>query len=53
MLTVGEILKTAREKKGLTVQDVEKKIRVRSKFLSAIEKRMTGRYSPQMSTLVE
>lgn len=38
MLTVGEILKTAREKKGLTVQDVEKKIRVRSKFLSAIEK---------------
>ncbi len=38
MITVGEILKTEREKKGLSFQDIEKKIRVRAKFLSAIEK---------------
>jgi len=38
MLTVGEILKTARDKKGLSLQDIEKKIRVRSKFLAAVER---------------
>ena len=38
MITVGEILKTEREKQGLSFQDIEKKIRVRAKFLSAIEK---------------
>lgn len=38
MLTVGEILKTEREKQGLTFQEIEKKIRVRAKFLSALEK---------------
>jgi len=38
MLTVGDILRTEREKKGLSYQEIEKKIRVRAKFLSAIEK---------------
>jgi len=38
MLTVGEILKTEREKKGLSFQEIEKKIRVRAKFLEALEK---------------
>lgn len=38
MITVGEILKTEREKQGLSFQEIEKKIRVRSKFLSALEK---------------
>jgi len=37
MVSVGEIFKHAREKKGLTFQDVEKEIRIRSKFLKAIE----------------
>lgn len=37
MLTVGEILKTEREKKGLGFQEIEKKIRVRTKFLEALE----------------
>ncbi len=37
MLTVGEILKQEREKKGLTLPDIEKDIRVRTKFLKAIE----------------
>lgn len=38
MLTVGDILKKEREKQGLSLRDVEKKIRVRQKFLEAIEK---------------
>lgn len=37
MLTVGEILQTERLKKDLSLKDVEKKIRVREKFLQAIE----------------
>lgn len=37
MLTVGKILKTQREKKNLKLEDAEKDIRVRLKFLSAIE----------------
>ena len=37
MLSVGEILRTEREKKGLTLIQVEKEIRVRQKFLRAIE----------------
>lgn len=37
MLTVGEILKQEREKKGINLSDIEKKIRVREKFLHAIE----------------
>lgn len=37
MTTVGEILKIAREKKKLTLQQVELNTRIRSKFLEAIE----------------
>ena len=37
MLSVGEILKKQRKKKGLTLLEVEKKIKVRLKFLKAIE----------------
>lgn len=37
MLSVGEILKKDRERKGLTLKQVEKVIKVREKFLKAIE----------------
>ncbi len=37
MLTVGEILKNYREEQGILLSKVEKKIKVRSKFLSAVE----------------
>ncbi len=37
MLSVGEILKKTREKKGLTLDKVEKQLRIREKFLKAIE----------------
>ena len=37
MLTVGEILQTERIKKNLSLKDIEKKIRVREKFLKAVE----------------
>lgn len=37
MLTVGEILRSEREKKGLVIKDIEKKIRVREKLLKSIE----------------
>jgi len=37
MLSVGNILKKTREKKGLALDVLEKKLRVRQKFLQAIE----------------
>lgn len=37
MLSVGDILREAREKKGLTLNQVEKTTRIRIKFLKAIE----------------
>ncbi|NTU47186.1 hypothetical protein HGA88_06175 [Candidatus Roizmanbacteria bacterium] len=37
MLTVGELLKKEREKQGLTLKQVEKNIKIREKFLSAVE----------------
>jgi len=37
MLTAGEILQKQRLKKGLTLLDIEKKIKIRQKFLQAIE----------------
>lgn len=37
MLSVGSILKNEREKKGLLLADIEKKIKVREKYLKAIE----------------
>jgi cytoskeletal protein RodZ len=37
MLSVGTILKKEREKKGLLLRDVEKQIKIREKYLKAIE----------------
>ncbi len=37
MLTIGEILRHEREEKGISLIDVEKKIKIREKFLKAIE----------------
>jgi len=37
MLTVGEILKKTREKQNLSLSEVEKNIKVREKFLRAVE----------------
>lgn len=37
MLTVGEILRKEREKQNITLEQVEKKINVRRKFLQAVE----------------
>jgi len=37
MLSVGQILKNEREKKGLLLSDIEKKIKIREKYLKAIE----------------
>ncbi len=48
MLTVGEILRKAREKKGLTISQVEKAIRVRAKFLSAIEENNWNSFSSKI-----
>lgn len=42
MQTVGELLRTARESKGLTIKDVENGTSIRSLYLSAIEE---GNYS--------
>lgn len=38
MTTVGEILQKQRFEKGLTLLDIEKKIKVREKYLKAVEK---------------
>ncbi len=37
MLTVGEILKKQREKKGYSLSQIEREIKVREKFLASIE----------------
>lgn len=37
MITVGEILRNAREKQNISLTEIEKSIRVRAKFLEAIE----------------
>lgn len=37
MLSVGEILKREREKKGISLNQIEKEIKTRAKFLEAIE----------------
>ena len=37
MLTVGDILRKAREKQNIKLSDVEKQTRVRTKFLESIE----------------
>lgn len=38
MKTAGELLKKARDKRGLSLEEVEKSIRVRRKYLKALEK---------------
>lgn len=48
MLTVGEILKKTREKQGIQLSDVEKKIKVRSKFLDAIENNKWDMFSSKI-----
>lgn len=37
MISVGEIIKKQRLNKGLTIEDIEKKIKIRAKYLQAIE----------------
>ncbi|MBI3558833.1 helix-turn-helix domain-containing protein [Candidatus Gottesmanbacteria bacterium] len=46
MTTVGEILSAAREKKKLTIEQVEKATRIRSKFLLALEKNEFNKLPP-------
>ncbi|MDH7476481.1 MAG: helix-turn-helix domain-containing protein [Microgenomates group bacterium] len=48
MLTVGDIFKKEREQKGLTLIDIEKKIKVRKKFLEAIEKNKWSVFSSKI-----
>jgi transcriptional regulator with XRE-family HTH domain len=38
MFTVGDLLKNGRKKKGLTIIEVEKKTRVRAKYIEALER---------------
>ncbi|PIV70621.1 hypothetical protein COW57_04315, partial [Candidatus Roizmanbacteria bacterium CG17_big_fil_post_rev_8_21_14_2_50_39_7] len=37
MLSVGKLLKEAREKKKVSLREVEKQIKVREQFISALE----------------
>jgi transcriptional regulator with XRE-family HTH domain len=37
MLTVGDLLRNARQDKNLSISDVEKKTKIRSKYLAAVE----------------
>lgn len=46
MITVGEILAAGREKKKLTLEQVEKSTRIRSKFLVALEKNQFEKLPP-------
>lgn len=46
MTTVGEILSAAREKKKLTLEQVEKATRIRAKFLLALEKNEFNKLPP-------
>jgi len=46
MTTVGEILSAAREKKKLTIEQVEKATRIRAKFLLALEKNDFSKLPP-------
>lgn len=48
MLTVGDILRKEREKQGLTLADIEKKIHVRRKYLEFIEKSQWGDFSSKI-----
>ena len=48
MLTVGEILKKEREKKEISLKDVEKHIRVREKYLRALEENNWSHFSSKI-----
>lgn len=48
MLSVGEILKNEREKKGLSLSYVEKELKVREKFLKAIEENRWNHFSSRI-----
>ncbi|OGK35311.1 hypothetical protein A3F58_03405 [Candidatus Roizmanbacteria bacterium RIFCSPHIGHO2_12_FULL_37_9b] len=48
MLSVGEILKKQREKLGINLNEVEKQIKVRQKFLSAIEENNWGIFTSKV-----
>lgn len=48
MLTVGELLKKEREKKQITLKDVEKHIRVREKYLKALEENKWSYFSSKI-----
>lgn len=45
MLTTGEILKKEREKRGLTLEQVEKETKIREKHLKAIEENDWNKFS--------
>ncbi len=48
MLSVGNILKNEREKKGLLLVDIEKQIKVREKYLKAIEEENWNYFSSKI-----
>ena len=48
MTTVGQILKKQRENKGLTLFDIEKQIKIREKYLKAIEEDNWGFFSSKI-----
>lgn len=48
MLSVGSILRKERERRGLTLKQVEKQIRVREKFLEAIEENNWSAFSSKI-----
>lgn len=48
MLTVGDILRNTREKKGIILADVERQIRVREKFLKEIENNNWNSFSSKI-----
>lgn len=48
MLTVGEILKKEREKQGLTYEVIEKKLKIRRRFLVAVEEGDWSQFSSKI-----
>lgn len=48
MLTVGEILRTQREKKGLSFEQVEEETKIQQKYLQAVEQNNWSVFSSQV-----
>jgi len=48
MLSVGKLLKDARERKKLTLRDVEKRIKVREQFIKALEADQWERFTSRI-----